>query len=145
MNTEINQLIRDHYGFIIKATSDSLNRYVNVHNDDAFSIALQAFEEAWQKYDQDKGPFLAYAKLVIRGRLIDHVRREQKHTEALSLDHLREEGVQVSDPSQNHQADYSLELKHWIVMIKEECHLLLVWIRSAPFYFLPFLSWAAYY
>ncbi len=120
MNTEINQLIRDHYGFIIKATSDSLNRYVNVHNDDAFSIALQSFEEACQKYDQDKGPFLAYAKLVIRSRLIDHVRREKKHSEAMSLDYLTEKGVQVSDPSQNHQEDYSLKQVKTVVLLSLE-------------------------
>lgn len=113
MKAEINQLIEDHYGFIIKTTSEVLNRYVNIYQDDAFSVALQAFEEAYGKYQEDKGPFLAYAKLVIRSRLIDHLRREQKHQEALSLDQLSEEGVQVTDASQAQKVDYALELQHW--------------------------------
>ncbi|MGX7107299.1 sigma factor [Hutsoniella sourekii] len=113
MTAEINQAIQDHYGFIIQTVSETLGRYVHVHNDDAFSVALIAFEEAYRKYDEDKGPFLPYVKLVIKSRLIDHIRREKRHQNSLSLDQLTDEGVQVADANDSHQADYSSELTHW--------------------------------
>lgn len=118
MPEDINQIIHDHYGFIIKTVSNTLNRYVNVHNDDAFSVALLAFQEAYEKYDDEKGPFLAYAKLAIRSRLIDYMRKEGPHREDLSLDELTEEGFEATDDRHHQQVDYALELEQWQEALK---------------------------
>lgn len=54
-----------------------LKRYVS-ESDDAWSIALIAFSEALDQYDPGKGNFEAYARLVIRRRLVDDLRRQRK-------------------------------------------------------------------
>ncbi|WP_425328875.1 sigma-70 family RNA polymerase sigma factor [Ruoffia tabacinasalis] len=78
MEKQIEQLIEKHYGFIIKVVSETTNRYVNVQNDDAFSIALLAFKEAVEKYDESKGSLLNFVKVVIRSRVIDYLRKEKR-------------------------------------------------------------------
>lgn len=71
--------IREYTGFILSAVSKSTKRFVT-QEDDVFSVALIAFDEAITKYQSEKGSFLSFAELVIRSRVIDEVRREQgKH------------------------------------------------------------------
>ncbi|AMB99337.1 hypothetical protein AWM75_04675 [Aerococcus urinaehominis] len=94
MEQDINQLIADHYGFIIKTVSETSNRYVRIGDDDSFSIGLLAFQEAYEKYDDTKGPFLAFAKLVIRSRVIDYLRKENRQPNHDSLEDIQEAGGQ---------------------------------------------------
>ena len=54
-----------------------LKRYVS-ESDDAWSISLIAFSEVLDQYDPDKGNFEAYARMVIRRRLVDDLRRQRK-------------------------------------------------------------------
>lgn len=61
---------------IIKTVSSITGRYVSVKNDDEFSIALMAFKEAVDKYDENKGIFSSFAKLVISSRVKNHLVRE---------------------------------------------------------------------
>lgn len=113
LNKDLNQLIAEHYGFIIKTASDSLGRYVSVENDDAFSIALLAFQEAAEKHDEQRGPFLAFAKTVINSRLIDYVRKEQRHEEVASLDTLTEAGMQIEDRQTEEERLLAMEIESW--------------------------------
>ena len=65
----LDQLINQHMAFLIRTVSNFTGKYVSIENDDEFSIALIAFTEAVKKYDEDRGNFLGFAKLVIESRL----------------------------------------------------------------------------
>jgi RNA polymerase sigma factor len=71
------RLLHEYKPFILRTASVVLKRYVT-DSDDAWSIALIAFSEALDQYDREKGNFEAYARLVIRRRLVDELRREKR-------------------------------------------------------------------
>jgi RNA polymerase sigma factor len=76
-----NQLITDYQPFVAKAVSRFTKRFIDPAHDDEYSVALQAFNEAIDSYDPRNGAsFLHFAETVIRRRLIDYARREQRHT-----------------------------------------------------------------
>lgn len=85
---KVNQLIKDYTPFIIKTISTTKNAYVTMENDE-FSIGLSAFYEAMTRYDRDKGPFLTYAKLVIKSRLLNFWKNEQRNR-CLPVDEIAE-------------------------------------------------------
>ncbi len=64
--------------FILQTASQVLRRYVS-KSDDAWSVALIAFWEAVNQYREGRGGFEAFARLVIRRRLIDSIRAESRH------------------------------------------------------------------
>ncbi len=70
--------------FILACAYKALHHYVTEH-DDEWSIALIAFHEAVQEYDETKGPFGAFASLVIRRRLLDEYRRESDREKEVSV------------------------------------------------------------
>ena len=111
----IDNLINSHMAFIIRTTSSVTGRYVSVTDDDAFSIALSAFTESVSKYDPEKGPFLAFAKLVITSRLRTFIAKESAAGGAESLEFLREQGQDFSDRSHD-----NAEIREEILMYKEE-------------------------
>lgn len=76
---ELNKFMEEYRPFIIVAAEKALNRYVDCKNDEEWSIALLAFNEAIQSYEPNKGNFLSFAQMVIKMRLIDHFRKEVKH------------------------------------------------------------------
>lgn len=75
-----NQFIADYQPFIVKITSQFSKRYIDPAKDDEFSIALTAFNEAINQYSEASGnSFLGFSKTVMIRRLIDYVRKEEKH------------------------------------------------------------------
>jgi len=83
---------------ILYWASSYCKRSLDWANDDELSIALTAFNDAIDSYEMEKGSnFSAYAKIVIKHRLIDFFRKEQKHkhmpleidTEEFSLVEIR--------------------------------------------------------
>lgn len=75
-----NDLIGRYHPYILKVTSRFLRRYVDPQRDDAFSIALAAFDEAISKFEPTSGRlFLGFAEKVITRRLIDYARQERRH------------------------------------------------------------------
>ncbi|GFN31097.1 sigma factor [Paenibacillus xylaniclasticus] len=61
--------------YLLKVTSGFCKRYINPEQDDEYSIALLAFNEAIDSFSSDAGrSFLGFAETVIRRRLIDYVR-----------------------------------------------------------------------
>jgi len=78
------RLIADYRPFILKVTSRFCKRYVDPSRDDEFSISLIAFDEAISQFSPESGrSFAGFAETVIRRRLIDHVRKEQRHIRSL--------------------------------------------------------------
>ncbi len=75
-----NELIRRYHPYILKTTSRFFRRYIDPRQDDAYSVALAAFDEAITGYSREGGRlFLSFAKTVINRRLIDYVRQESRH------------------------------------------------------------------
>lgn len=84
-NRKADALIAKYVPFIRAEASRFLKR-ICTESDDEFSIAMIAFHEAILSYNRFRGSFLAYAATVIRSRLTDEFRKEQRHHGHLSLD-----------------------------------------------------------
>ncbi|ADL08768.1 RNA polymerase sigma factor SigI [Thermosediminibacter oceani] len=80
---EVNRLIEEYRPFIASVVEKYLGRRVEYGIDDELSVAMIAFDEAVQRYDIKKGNFLAFARNVIRSRLVDYYRRERKNRETV--------------------------------------------------------------
>ena len=74
----LEELIKEYEKFILSCASETSGHFVD-KSDDEWSIALLAFYAAVQTYDFDRGSFLAYAKMLIRSRLIDYFRSQNRH------------------------------------------------------------------
>lgn len=79
-----NDLIGEYQNFILAAVSKTLKRSVTT-SDDEYIIAMMAFGDAIDGYNENKGNFLGFAKTVIRNRIIDSIRREAKHNQCRFL------------------------------------------------------------
>ena len=77
-------LIRSYIPFIKREVSKFLSR-ICTGQDDEYSIGLMAFHEAIQSYEKQKGSFLNFAALIIKSRLIDYNRQEERHMGQISL------------------------------------------------------------
>ncbi|CAM3669868.1 RNA polymerase sigma factor SigI [Marinicrinis lubricantis] len=79
-----NQFITDYQPYVAKITSGFSKRYIDPSKDDEYSIALAAFNEAINQYSTESGnSFLGFAKTVMTRRLIDYVRKEERHTKQI--------------------------------------------------------------
>jgi RNA polymerase sigma factor len=81
----INLLIEEYKPFIASCVKSSTGRYMRYGEDDELSIALIAFVEAINSYNIKAGNFLPFAKNVIKRRLIDYYRKENKQSNNISL------------------------------------------------------------
>ncbi|WP_373895603.1 RNA polymerase sigma factor SigI [Virgibacillus natechei] len=82
-----NHLLTAYQPFIAKCVSEVCKRYIDPKRDDEFSIGLSAFNEAIQAYSTERGcSFLAFARLVVKRKVIDYIRYIQKKPHAISLD-----------------------------------------------------------
>lgn len=84
-----NNLIEDYIPFIKKILSNQLGKYIEVENNDEFSIGLIAFNEAIEKYDEKRGNFLTFASMVIKSRLIDQLRSESRRSKEVYMSQLK--------------------------------------------------------
>ena len=80
-----NRLAEKYLPFIKSETAKYIKRAPVEGRDDELSIAMFAFYEATLSYEKTKGAFFPYASRGIRNRLIDYSRKEQRHTNVLSL------------------------------------------------------------
>lgn len=83
------ELLKEYQPFIRKVVFDTCNRYVEWGRDEELSIGLMAFEEAINRFDHNKGNFLSLARQVIKSRVIDYLRKENKHHH-LDIDEVEE-------------------------------------------------------
>ncbi len=86
-------LIEEAKPFIAKVTGRLCGRSLSWERDDELSIGLIAFNEAIDRYNEKQGvPFAAFARLVIKSRVTDYLRKESKwhHTNRESLEQLPE-------------------------------------------------------
>ncbi|MDF1617390.1 sigma-70 family RNA polymerase sigma factor [Petrocella sp. FN5] len=74
------KFIKDNIPFIVKTIAGVTKRYVEVENSEELGIALEAFNDLLDTYDEEKGHFYSYAKVVIKNKLIDHIRKQARVT-----------------------------------------------------------------
>ena len=117
-NTSINELIENHMPFIIKSISDVTGRYVSCENDEELSVGLLGFHEAIERYDNEKGHFLSFAKLVIGSRIKNYLKSENKHQHS-SLEELLDKGVEIKDEYFEQKEDNSILVEE-ITRLKTE-------------------------
>lgn len=66
--------------FILKLVYKVTDKYIEPENSEEYSVALLAFNEAINTYEEKKHPnFLAFSEQVINRRLIDYKRKSQKY------------------------------------------------------------------
>ena len=78
-------LIGTYMPFIKAETAKFLKRPPIEGHDDELSISMIAFHEAIGSYSRTRGAFLKYASMLIKSRLIDYSRKEQRHSHVISL------------------------------------------------------------
>lgn len=94
----LEELLEQYKPFIIRTVSGVTGRYVAVEHDDTYSIALSAFAEAVNRFDEERGNFMSFVGLVIRSRLQDYLREETRHSGAVSLEAMSESGQEIPAP-----------------------------------------------
>ncbi|MCR4892302.1 MAG: RNA polymerase subunit sigma [Lachnospiraceae bacterium] len=82
---KFNELVEKNKRFILYSAYNTVHRFVT-ESDDEWSIALIAFREAVLSYDESKGGFKGFASLVIKRRLLDYIRSEEKYRSEISVE-----------------------------------------------------------
>lgn len=86
-----NEIIEAYQPFIAKSVSAVCKRYIK-DNDDEYSIGMIAFNDAIELYSRKKGAsFLSFAQVIIKRKIIDYIRKENRRIVPLSLDQEQEE------------------------------------------------------
>ena len=81
------KLIQEYLTFVRQVASQYCQRLLEWENDDELSVALMAFDEAVSGFDADAGKkFENYVRMVVRSRLVDYYRTEDRHQGQLSLE-----------------------------------------------------------
>lgn len=76
-NEKISLFIEEYKPFISGVVSRKLGGFYEYGVDDELSIALSAFYEAINAFDNSRGNFLSFASTVIHRRLIDYMRKQR--------------------------------------------------------------------
>lgn len=97
--------IEENRRFIMNCVFRTTSRFITT-SDDEWSIALIAFTYAVKSYNYDKGSFLSYAGLIIKRKLIDHYRSNQKYSSEQTVN----PGLFETSPGDNEE-EKGLKLK----------------------------------
>jgi RNA polymerase sigma factor len=110
-----NELIQVYTPFILKTAASICGRYIKIGEDDEASIALIAFNEAINKYDEKrKSSFLSYAEVIIKRRLIDYHRKEQRDNKLIGYTSLQ------FDDQQQDRAEVSFARRQAAITFREQ-------------------------
>lgn len=112
-----NQLIDEYKPFIQKTLSKQLGRYVEEKNDEVVSLGLIAFNDAIDRYEPRRGPFLPFAATVIRNRTIDHLRKSSQQKVSLPVSSLMKEDGTEEEVWGNNK--WQPDLEEQAVMVEE--------------------------
>lgn len=118
-----NQFITDYQPYVAKVVSRFCKRYIDPARDDEFNIGLSAFNEAISQFSATAGStFIGFSETVIRRRLIDYVRKEQKHSNQVpySAFDTEDDEENVLNPIETQQALALYEKQHGMEERKSE-------------------------
>ncbi len=106
-------LIRQYQPFILRVAASISRRFLKPGQDDEFGVAMMGFNEAIDCYNPaGKVPFLSFAELVMRRRLVDHFRSQSAHLRELPLSSLEQDGEDERDYLNVHPLVYAAESAH---------------------------------
>ncbi|MHB8917252.1 MAG: sigma-70 family RNA polymerase sigma factor, partial [Desulfocucumaceae bacterium] len=73
-------IIDAHRSFVTRVALKVCGRSLEWDRDDELIIGMTAFNEAIDRFDENRGvPFQAFARLIIKSRITDFLRRQQRH------------------------------------------------------------------
>lgn len=98
--------IKKNKAFIINCAYKQTKKYITV-SDDEYSVSLSAFSDAIISYDIKKGSFLSFAEQIIRRRLIDFYRKQQKFSQEIQVSPR----VFDTEPEEHDGEDVSLKMQ----------------------------------
>ena len=104
--SKMNSFIEKNEGFIKYSVYKAIGKFIS-KSEDEYSIALSAFLEAIEAYDQSKGAFSSFAQLVIKRRLLDHIKSGSRHNYEICV----EPEVFDGDIDEDSQSPLSFELR----------------------------------
>ncbi|SKC85614.1 RNA polymerase sigma-I factor [Maledivibacter halophilus] len=110
--------IKKYTPFIIKSITKVTKSYIEIENNDEFSIGMEAFNEAIDKYEFKRGSFLGYAETVIRNRIIDYKRKNQSLNNILSIDRENLMEIKVQDKFKSGDFTEKYAMKEQILKLK---------------------------
>lgn len=85
-------LIAAYKPLVLRVASQVTGRYMHEGQDEEISVGLLAINEAIDRYDSAKGgAFPGFAELVIRRRLVDHLRRKGRHSSEIPMSEFEQE------------------------------------------------------
>ncbi|MFZ5650807.1 MAG: RNA polymerase sigma-I factor [Bacillota bacterium] len=80
------EIISSFRSFVARAAVKVSGRTLDWDRDDELSVGLIAFNEAIDRFDEKRGvPFPAFARLIIKSRILDYLRKQARHS-SQSLD-----------------------------------------------------------
>ena len=120
-NILASELIKEYKNYISFCAQKSVGRFIT-QQDDEMSIAMLAFHEALKKYDPEKGPFLNFANIMIRNRVIDYIRKEDKNSNSIPFSHLAkvDEDGNISDFDVEAPIQHNYDIKYELDMLSHE-------------------------
>ncbi|MGI6678642.1 MAG: RNA polymerase sigma-I factor [Dehalobacterium sp.] len=123
------QLIKRFRPLVIKTASTLCGRYINTDQDDEVTIGMIAVNQAIDTYRADGGTrFFNYAEIIIKRRLIDHYRREQRLSRAMPfssiggdvqtendsiLNQIEHQQAMIEFRKEQENSDRQEEIKHY--------------------------------
>lgn len=76
------KFISDYNPFILKAVCSATGKPVEIENSEEYSVALMAFNEAIDSFDQSKNRnFFGFCEQVIKRRIIDYIRKNKQNND----------------------------------------------------------------
>ena len=108
--TAADSFISDYIPFIKAQVSKLMKRRVNIQQDDEYSVAMIAFHEAINGYSKTRGTFLSYASLLMRNRIIDFWRKNNRHNQVISINAPTSNEDQTIEDSLTDDEDYEENL-----------------------------------
>lgn len=84
-SSEKSLIIEKYKPLIASVVSRFTGKFVEYGKDEELSVGLLAFDEAINSFDESKGKFLSFSKLVIKKRLIDYYKKEKRRVPTLSI------------------------------------------------------------
>lgn len=114
-----NDVIEMHIPLVIHTLSNVMGRYITIE-DNEYSIGLLALNEAIDKYKPEKGSFSNFATLIIKNRVIDELRKENK-LEIIPLEE-HHENIEVHLPDMDLKEEIesiSVELKKFCITFED--------------------------
>jgi len=111
-NEDINAFISEYIPFIKSSIYKSTGKHITKESDE-MSVGLLAFNEAVQSYDPEKGVFLTFASWVIKRRIIDYLRKQNRINETSFSDLTESQISEVNSflASDNYWSENPLKLE----------------------------------